>query len=105
MEVVGEGLLAKSRSIPSSKDVFKLPPVSDKLSSSLMSAIPDKMLSMVKALSFLRWLAKLDSLPSSPTTSISSSCRTELVKVWMSLFKVQIVERNVLTVNLELMPC
>ena len=52
VEVVGDGDLAKSRSIPSSNEVFMF--VSDKLSSSLMSAIPDKMLSMVKALSFLR---------------------------------------------------
>ena len=57
VEVVGDGdLPPKSRiSIEpeSSNDVFKFP-VSDMLSSSLMSAIPDRMLSMVKALSFLR---------------------------------------------------
>ena len=52
VEVVGDGDLAKSRSIPSSNEGFMF--VSDKLSSSLMSAIPDKMLSMVKALSFFR---------------------------------------------------
>ena len=53
VEVVGDGDLAKSRSIePSSNEVFRF--VSDRLSSSFMSAIPDKMLSMVKALSFFR---------------------------------------------------
>ena len=52
VDVVGDGDLAKSRSTPSSNEVFRF--VSDKLSSSLMSAIPDKMLSMVKALSFFR---------------------------------------------------
>ena len=53
VEVVGDGDLAKSRSTPSSNELFRFP-VSERLSSSLMSAIPDKMLSMVKALSFLR---------------------------------------------------
>ena len=52
VEVVGDGDLAKSRSTHSSNEVFRF--VSDRLSSSLMSAIPDKMLSMVKALSFFR---------------------------------------------------
>ena len=48
VKVVGHGDLAKFRS----NDVLRF--ISDRLSSSLMSAIPDKMLSMVKTLSFLR---------------------------------------------------
>ena len=76
-EVLGEGDRPKSRS-PSSNEALRA--VSDIESSSLMSAMPERMLSMVKALSFFLWLAKLLSLPSSPTTSISSSF--EMIPRW-----------------------